>query len=519
MGGIRKLDRYLDNLEQDLGEAVAKHREARDPTEFEKYAGRPVGFITEVLNEQDPGPWEAQREVARAVRDHPLVAVRSCNSAGKDWIAARLALWWVYARRGLVLLTGPTERQVREIVMGEVTRAFHKAEDLLGELYSMALRVSPEAQAGILAFTSNEASKITGFHGPRVFAVLTEAQGVEDFAYEGMLSCATGPEDRVLAVGNPLSPQGRFYDASQESSEWHDLQISAEDHPNVEQDEEVIPGAVSSAFVQRMAGEYGEDSPVYRARVEGEFPDHADEGLCRRVWIEEAQERHAARAKHDEHDEQEEEDEREDEIRAVAVDPARHGPDDTVIAVRRGPVIERLEIFSGATDTTEITGHVRRLLDEEGFRTKQQFYEEHEGEETPDISDLERVVVDEVGVGGGVADQLQEQEFNVAPYNGGSKPSQRERFRDVRAESYWRVRRLLEEGDIALPPDEKLAEELRRIRWSPTSGGKLRLEAKHEFKNRVGRSPDRADACVMCLYSEHLEPSFNWVLAAGGSFV
>ncbi len=48
--------------------------------------------------------------------------VRSANGCGKDWLAARLALWWVYARQGLVLLTGPTERQVVEIVMGEVAR-------------------------------------------------------------------------------------------------------------------------------------------------------------------------------------------------------------------------------------------------------------------------------------------------------------------------------------------------------------------------------------------------------------
>jgi hypothetical protein len=89
------------------------------------------------------------------------------------------ALWWTYARGGLVLVTGPTERQVVEVVMGEVRQAFRKATDLPGDLYRTALRVGD--RAAILAFTSTEASRLTGFHAPRVLALITEAQGVEAF--------------------------------------------------------------------------------------------------------------------------------------------------------------------------------------------------------------------------------------------------------------------------------------------------------------------------------------------------
>jgi hypothetical protein len=92
--------------------------------------------------------------IAEAVLENPLVVVRFANAVGKDWIAARLALWWVYARHELALVTGPTERQVREVVMGEVARAFGKARGLPGELYQMALRLGREERAGILAFTA-----------------------------------------------------------------------------------------------------------------------------------------------------------------------------------------------------------------------------------------------------------------------------------------------------------------------------------------------------------------------------
>ena len=210
----------LDHLERQLGDLVAIHDRGRSLDDFSQYAHDPVGFIRDVLRETDPGLWSKQEEIARSVRDHPLTGVQGCNGSGKDHVAARLALWWTYARRGQVLVTGPTERQVKEIVMGEVSRAFVRAEDLPGELFQMALRLGREERAGILAFTSSDASRLTGFHAPRTLVILTEAQGIEDWAWEGLLACATGSEDRVLAVGNPLAPSGRFYAISR-SENWN----------------------------------------------------------------------------------------------------------------------------------------------------------------------------------------------------------------------------------------------------------------------------------------------------------
>ena len=121
----------LGRLEHDLGELLARHERGRDLSEFGRYAEDPVGFIRRVLHGE---PWERQVEIAEAVKANSLVVVRSANAAGKDWIAEGLALWWVYAHGGLALVTGPTERQVREVVMGEVVTAFAKARDLPGEL-------------------------------------------------------------------------------------------------------------------------------------------------------------------------------------------------------------------------------------------------------------------------------------------------------------------------------------------------------------------------------------------------
>jgi hypothetical protein len=76
----------------------------------------------------------------------------SANAIGKDWLIARLALWWVYCRGGLVILTSATDRQARQISMREVRKAFIAAPDLPGELFQMELRVNDTS--GIIAFTS-----------------------------------------------------------------------------------------------------------------------------------------------------------------------------------------------------------------------------------------------------------------------------------------------------------------------------------------------------------------------------
>jgi hypothetical protein len=86
-----------------------------------RYDHDPTGFMRDVLHCE---PWSAQVEMSERVRDHARVCVVTANGLGKDWVTARIALWWVYARRGFVILTGPGERQVKQILMREIRRAF-----------------------------------------------------------------------------------------------------------------------------------------------------------------------------------------------------------------------------------------------------------------------------------------------------------------------------------------------------------------------------------------------------------
>ncbi len=112
-------------------------------------------------------------------------------------------------------------------------------------------------------------------------------------------------------------------------------------------------------------------------------------------------------------------------------------------------------------------------------------------------------MVDEPGIGGGIIDRLQEQGIPVTAYNGGRKAelvANPERFVNRRAVAFWTLRRRLEDGTLALPADDDLADELTSIRWKVQSDGKIAIELKDRVRQRLGRSPDKADALAAAVW-------------------
>jgi hypothetical protein len=484
----------IAKLRAEVGEVIAQHRDAKDIRAFATYADDPAGFMRDVLRCE---PWSKQVEMAERIRDHSRSVIVTCNGLGKDWVTARIALWWVYARRGFVILTGPTERQVKQILMREIRRAFAIAPELPGELYALELRVDEGGECGILAFTSDNADRLTGFHHPRLLICVTEGQGVDDEAYEAALSCATGPENRIFVYGNPTRPAGRFYQAAH-SEHWSALTIAATEHPNVVTGRNEIPGAVSREWIATMRDEYGEGSSIYKARVLAQFPEESIEGLIKREWL------RAAFARHDAH------------VAAVAntpapppllsLDIARFGPDSSCLCISRGPVVQELITWRGAsvTDSADrLIANADRFVNTRSLSTSQLRYSNAPLVRRPVI------VIDEPGLGGGCIDIVRKAGWLVEAFNGGAAASDSRRFLNRRAESHWKFRELLENNVIALPRDPALEEEAMAIEWQLTAAGQIQIVSKDAVRQTLGRSPDRLDAVVMAMW-ETYEPRPVW---------
>lgn len=119
------------------------------------------------------------------------------------------------------------------------------------------------------------------------------------------------------------------------------------------------------------------------------------------------------------------------------------------------------------------------------------------------------VVVD---VGGGYAGAIIERfkdnniaylKFDGASNSIGAAKGSQLRFANKRAEAIWRFREELDpdqEGGsgIALPPDPELRADLASYRYTVGARGLL-IESKDDIRKRIGRSPNKGDAVVMCM--------------------
>jgi hypothetical protein len=112
------------------------------------------------------------------------------------------------------------------------------------------------------------------------------------------------------------------------------------------------------------------------------------------------------------------------------------------------------------------------------------------------------------GFGGTTIMRLRDNGIAVNPFNGANASAAKTRdgqlsFANARAEAWWRFREALDpdqEGGsvVALPPDPELLADLTAPTYEPTARGIL-VEDKKKIRERIGRSPGRGDAVVMCL--------------------
>jgi hypothetical protein len=470
----------VEHLEARVGELLVRQDQGRDLRDLARYATDPVAFCVEVLHGQ---PWSVQREIMTAVRDHALVAVAGCNAAGKDWVLAALALWWAYAKGGLVLLTAARQMQAVEILMRkEVARAF-TAGQLPGVLGVEALR-HLDGRAAILTAVSNEASRLGGHHDEHVFVGITEMSGVEAWALEALLGCAMGAEDRVVAVGNPFASADTFRRMFRPDSPWKTFNVSALSHPNITATEPPIPGGPTAAGIERLARELGTGSGAYAARVLGQFPAANPEALIPLDWVLAAQDRWKAARPASAGE------------TIFAVDVARYGAAETCVCIRRGDRVESFEVW-GDTDLMDSVRRIVQLGQRWGVVPPWQPGQPRTGY----VKARGMIIVDTVGLGAGLADRLRELKFRTIEFNGGAKAdrtlSDTVEFQNARAAAYFSIRDALQAGRLQLPPDELLVDELTSIRHRDTPVGRVALEDKADLVARLNRSCDRADALSM----------------------
>ena len=426
----------------------------------------PLFFNEHVLGGEQP--WDKQKQIMLSIRDNPRTAVPSGFSVGKTWCAARIVLWFLYSfPHSLVITTAPTWRQVESVLWAEIRRQYSGSKlPLGGELLRTQVKITDDWFA--LGLSTDEPTRFQGFHSANLLLVFDEAAGIDRAIWDIAEGQMAGSFARWLVIGNPIAPSGPFYDACNNPT-WNTIHISCLDSPNVKTGKIIHPKLVTGRWVEERRKEWGKQSPLYQAKVLGQFPTASEHGLIPLSWILAAQE-HAKNMPAVTSDE-----------RKIGVDVARSGADCTVFLLREGSVVKEVEEYRNL-NTMEVVGRLILFVQKYGVP-------------------WEDVIVDIIGIGAGVVDRLREQKHYVQGVNFGCSPFNQDNFRNVRAECYWSVREAINpesDSPLVIPGKfKKLASELVAIEWTVTSTGKIQIESKEDIKKRLGHSPDHADALAL----------------------
>ena len=385
------------------------------------------------------------------------VSVVGCNGSGKDWAAARAVLWWMHSRSpAKAIVTGPTTRQVDDIVWNEIRAAYSQAPDRLGARMFRTARYQLDEQSFALGFATNSPYNLQGFHSPNLLVVITEAHAVREADINAIRRLNPS---RLLMTGNPFVAAGVFYDSHHSRREmYRNIQIGAFDTPNIKEQRAVIPGMITQQDIDDRKEEWGEKSALYIGSVLGKFPDNLEDAVVP-LWA--ATE--AARREMEP-----------DGRLVVACDVARYGHDKTVVIQRQGAVARIVWRVRGR-DTMEVAGFLKAYCDKH---------------------DVEALVVDDTGVGGGVVDRLREVRVGrtrLVPFIAGQKPNDEVHFANRLVEVWWAMRISYKSGELDTDDDAALIGQVSSRLYSVRSDGRIRLQSK----DSMYRSPDEADALAM----------------------
>lgn len=167
----------------------------------------------------------------------------------------------------------------------------------------------------------------------------------------------------------------------------------------------------------------------------------------------------------------------------VGVDVARMGNDRTVFWKRRGlksvdhKIMSKLRIPQICDELERFVGY-----DKENTTLK----------------------IDDTGVGGGVTDEMKKRGYKVIAINFGSSPSDKDKYPNWISEAWFYMAEQMPNIQLLFNPD--LLMELSTRQWTQDTRGRRTVEGKNTYKKRGYRSPDIADAVVICYAPAKTEP-------------
>jgi phage terminase large subunit len=493
--------------------------------ELSNYADDPVGFAADVLN-LEVDDW--QKRFLEAVAEYPKVAVRSSTGQGKDF-GGGIAVLWFLAQfwKAYCPCSANSEDQLTKILWKQFAELIDGSNgyDQVFEWQATAIRHRLHP-AEWLAFAKTSNKKITGggeshaegssgHHADNMLILLDEASGIEEVFWQAYEPTLTGPNNKIIAIGNPNRLSGSFYQIWYKPAVagfWKRFTIAGRPSAKAAADDGetfISQRGNQSGNHDYLIAKWGVNHPIVQSKVFGVHPTISTDNTGYAFEeVRAAQSRVINPA--------------DDDDVQIGVDVARFGSNETVYYIRRG------RTFRYVAERKQTIPHIVEKIIQLA-------------EEEPDPT-MERygfrpwAVIDETGVGGGVVDGLRAAGYkNVRGVSFGGAARNRKAYFNLAAEMWLEdlkayfecvnCGRMYEAHQddvngiiapeqicpkylpgISLPEDDELLGQLTARTYFFTGRGegdpktKIRqraIQSKDDMVKKAGSSPDRADA--LCL--------------------
>lgn len=436
-----------------------------DPHTYTDWKHEPLDFVLNVLgladSEKGIDPFQQYALKTAGDPDQTHMALQAAHGCGKTTLLGWLLLWWLLTRPfSRVQVVAPAfERQASRYLFPEVQKWCRKSDYIIPvEVRKKSIEVSGwEDEWFALAIQGTQAGKVEGGHNRSMMILADEAKALDADVINALHGTQTDTSgDRMYVMASvPGSPSGPFYEACKKSDLWKTHQRSA-----------TASTLVGEEWIRERQKEWGGASPIYKARVLGQFPDEDEGTMFPLSMVEDAAKIPAGDVATEE-----------DRI-SIGVDPARYGPDRSAMAVWEGTALKDIDSWQGL-NSMQVASRVHNKACKIG-------------------ADL--VIVDKIGIGGGVVDRLEQLEedsshnYEILEEHVGKPANEKELYYDRRAEIFRAMRDEMERDNLSLIDDDELETELTSLRFHFSARGKIQMEKKDQTKKRVGHSPDLADA-------------------------
>jgi hypothetical protein len=501
----RAASRLVDNIDDELADEMAECY--LDPYRFVMLAFD--WGVGELEKFDGPDKWQTAflkdirdklqnlRSDEETVNDALFYATKAGHGVGKSASTSWIILWLMSTRphfSGVVTantrdqLTRKTWREVeiwrRRCITGHWFK--YNATSIHHVVHKDTWRTDA------IPWSEHNSEAFAGMHnaGRGQAIIFDESSGIADVIWEVAEGAMTDPDAFWFAFGNPTKRSGRFYDCWHKfARRWHKFTVDSRD-----------AAVANKKRIAEMIEDWGLDSDYVRVRVLGEFPHQDVATLIPAEWLDSALYRPVIGI---------------DRYKPIwGLDVARFGDDRTALAKRRSRALMEPITFWQGLNLMQIAQRIKTIWDE-----------------TEEDDKPSAICVDAIGVGAGVVDRLNEMVAEghfegtmIIGINVSESASVHDKFSRLRDELWWKARSWFEKLDVSMQMDiEKrnmwildegieeyyndpstrmsrrspIVDELRDILFSFLPNGKIKLEPKQDTKERLGRSPDGADAFVL----------------------